>query len=341
MTDNDDASQEELSLTIKWNGQDYTILCFPDDDVALLKRRLGDATRVLPSRQKIMGLKLANGKPPGDTDKIGDLKLKQGQKIMMLGSQEEAITALDLHADDADVADFEIEDDVLKELAPHEDPDVLAKLERRLKSVDVEILNPPRPGKKLMVTDIDYTIFDLGSAAEQPMELARPHLHKFLESVYENYDIVIWSANSMKWMKVKMEALGVLNNDKFKVTFMLDYRAMLTVHNAKYGVFDCKPLQFLWSKFGEHYNKDNTIMLDDLRRNYIMNKQNGLVIYPFQKAYKNRATDRELVKLKYYFKVIAKRKVLSDLNHKKWKEYIQKKCSPEELQQLKNDVENP
>ena len=48
-----------------------------------------------------------------------------------------------------------------------------AKLERRLQSVDVEILNPPRPGKKLMVTDIDYTIFDLGSAAEQPMQLAR------------------------------------------------------------------------------------------------------------------------------------------------------------------------
>lgn len=39
----------------------------------------------------------------------------------------------------------------------------------------------------------------------------------------------------MKWMKVKMEALGVLNNDKFKVAFMLDYRSMLTVHNAKYG----------------------------------------------------------------------------------------------------------
>lgn len=72
-----------------------------------------------------MGLKLANGKPPGDTDKIGDLKLKQGQKIMMLGSQEEAITAFELYGDDADVADFEIEDDVLKELAPHEDPDVL------------------------------------------------------------------------------------------------------------------------------------------------------------------------------------------------------------------------
>ena len=27
-----------------------------------------------------------------------------------------------------------------------------------------------------------------------------------------------------------------MNNDKFKVTFMLDYRAMLTVHTDKYGV---------------------------------------------------------------------------------------------------------
>jgi hypothetical protein len=39
----------------------------------------------------------------------------------------------------------------------------------------------------------------------------------------------------MKWMNVKMGALGVLSSDNFKVTFMLDYRAMLTVHNERYG----------------------------------------------------------------------------------------------------------
>jgi ubiquitin-like domain-containing CTD phosphatase 1 len=107
------------------------------------------------------------------------------------------------------------------------------------------------------------------------------------------------------------------------------------------GVFDCKPLQFLWSKCGEHYNKDNTIMLDDLSRNFIMNKQQGLVIYPFQKAHKNRATDRELVKLKYYFKAIARRDTLTELNHKKWKEYVKKNCTKEELGQMKWDIDNP
>lgn len=32
------------------------------------------------------------------------------------------------------------------------------------------------------------------------------------------------------------------------------------------GLFDCKPLQFLWAKFPEHYGAHNTIMMDDLRR---------------------------------------------------------------------------
>ena len=35
-------------------------------------------------------------------------------------------------------------------------------------SAKVVELNAPRPGKKAVVLDIDYTIFDLNSAAERP-----------------------------------------------------------------------------------------------------------------------------------------------------------------------------
>jgi len=48
------------------------------------------------------------------------------------------------------------------------------------------------------------------------------------------------------------------------------------------GVFNCKPLPLLWAKFPEHYNESNTVMLDDLARNYVYNKQQGLVIRPFR-----------------------------------------------------------
>lgn len=47
------------------------------------------------------------------------------------------------------------------------------------------MLNNPRPGKKLLVLDIDYTLFDHRSVAESGLELMRPYLHFFLESAYE------------------------------------------------------------------------------------------------------------------------------------------------------------
>ena len=47
------------------------------------------------------------------------------------------------------------------------------------------------------------------------------------------------------------------------------------------GVFDCKPLPVLWGVFPE-YTPENTIMFDDLRRNYVFNPQNGLVIRPYR-----------------------------------------------------------
>ena len=47
------------------------------------------------------------------------------------------------------------------------------------------------------------------------------------------------------------------------------------------GVFDCKPLPVLWGRFPD-YTPDNTIMFDDLRRNYVFNPQNGLVIRPYK-----------------------------------------------------------
>ena len=37
----------------------------------------------------------------------------------------------------------------------------LAKIARRVSDYKVDILSPPRPGKKLLVLDVDYTLFGL------------------------------------------------------------------------------------------------------------------------------------------------------------------------------------
>lgn len=131
----------------------------------------------------------------------------------------------------------------------------------------------------------------------------------------------------MKWVEVKMRELGVLGNSNYSLTCMLDHKAMVTVFTEKYGLFDCKPLQFLWAKFPEHYNESNTIMIDDLRRNYVLNKQQGLVIRPFKRAHRTRHTDRELLQLSVYLKKIAFLPSLATLNHKYWEKHIQKDIS--------------
>lgn len=35
----------------------------------------------------------------------------------------------------------------------------LAKIERRVLSYEIKVFNEPRPGKKLLVLDVDYTLF--------------------------------------------------------------------------------------------------------------------------------------------------------------------------------------
>lgn len=41
----------------------------------------------------------------------------------------------------------------------------MAKIQKRIKDYDIKILNPSREGKKLLVLDIDYTLFDHRSPA--------------------------------------------------------------------------------------------------------------------------------------------------------------------------------
>lgn len=133
------------------------------------------------------------------------------------------------------VNDLDIEEE---EVAIQDQEVYLAKVEKRVKDYNIKILNDLRPDKKLLVLDIDYTLFDHRSAAEQGLELMRPYLHEFLTNAYEHYDIVIWSATGMKWIEEKMKLLGVSTNPNYKIAFYLDSLAMISVHIPKYGVLD-------------------------------------------------------------------------------------------------------
>jgi ubiquitin-like domain-containing CTD phosphatase 1 len=254
-------TESTTSFVIKWSGSEYPVEVSSSENgspatVIDLKKAVHAKTGVRPDRQKLLGLKV-NGKAAMDDTRVCDLSIKPGSKIMMMGSKEEDIAEVSKEPENLPevVNDLDIPDDVVIPLSKRDE--YLAKIEKRVKEVKIEIMNPPRPGKKLLVLDIDYTLFDHRSVAEHPHQLMRPYLHDFLTSAYEDYDIVIWckscicyflednhtvthltAATSMKWIEVKMRQLGVTTNPDYKITFMMDSSAMIALHTHEYGFLD-------------------------------------------------------------------------------------------------------
>ena len=213
----------------------------------------------------------------------------------------------------------------LSSLSVAEQPENLIKLQRRIAAAKHRPLRPPRVGAKLLVLDIDYTLYDHVSAASNLEQLTRPHLHDFLARAYaSNYDIVIWSATGMRWVERKMEEMGVLRGGAYEVLALVDHASMVTVGPmaGRQSVFDCKPLAYLWAHYPA-FNAQNTIMLDDLRRNFVMNPQNGLRIRPFRNGPTSREDD-ELFRLAGYLEAIAglDGEAFAALDHSRWERHL-------------------
>ncbi|KAL3864606.1 hypothetical protein ACJMK2_006271 [Sinanodonta woodiana] len=335
MASNDDV----VELTVKWSGQEYTIrgltLC---SSVGELKEAIQKETGVLAERQKILGLKY-NGKLPDNDVLLGLLNIKPSTKIMMMGSKEDDIKQMSEPIPDLPdvINDFDIEEE---EISIENREEYLAKIEKRVRDLKIDMLNEPRVGKKLLVLDIDYTLFDHRSVAESAGELMRPFLHEFLITAYKDYDIAIWSATDMKWIEVKMKELGVTSNPNYKLCFMLSSSAMISIHTPRYGVIEVKPLGVIWGRF-KQWSAKNTIMFDDIRRNFIMNPQSGLKIRPFREAHLNRNKDRELVRLARYLRAIASVDDFTTLNHKRWEKFRTKRKHREVLDRLDEPPSSP
>lgn len=194
----------------------------------------------------------------------------------------------------------------------------------RLK-LNVHVLHPPTDGKKCLVLDIDYTIFDHKSDFELAQEFKRPYLHEFLKVCSIYYDIVIWSATAMCHIQTKMEKLHLLNHPDFNISIVLSKEFMIPhpfPGKRRVHVQDIKPLPVIWRKFDYLYNAANTIHIDDVIENFALNPQNGLRIDPFRDALQSRQTDKELFYLTQYLLFIGHLPTLEGLDHTRWKDYI-------------------
>eukprot|EP01027_Heterolobosea_sp_BB2_P016360 GEZU01023305.1.p1 GENE.GEZU01023305.1~~GEZU01023305.1.p1 ORF type:complete len:268 (-),score=93.56 GEZU01023305.1:247-1050(-) len=259
---------------------------------------------------------------------LKSLNVKPNTKFMMIGTPEEKIAK-----DPKDMGDLpEVLNDLDYDYFPDSEEvknneENKRKLKKRIETVTINFINEPRKGKKLLVLDIDYTIFDCKSTAENITVLMRPYLEEFLISAYQDYDLVFWSQTSWRWLEAKLTEMGILQHPDFKVAFVMDRTTMFSIttkdDHGQPKTHEVKALQIIWEKVPEFYNSKNTIHIDDLGRNFAMNPQNGLKIKAFKNAPTTRDNDRELYYLAKYLKHIAKLDDLSTLKHKDWKKVVE------------------
>eukprot|EP01129_Flabellula_baltica_P017205 TRINITY_DN9467_c0_g1_i1.p1 TRINITY_DN9467_c0_g1~~TRINITY_DN9467_c0_g1_i1.p1 ORF type:complete len:327 (-),score=48.93 TRINITY_DN9467_c0_g1_i1:19-915(-) len=276
---------------------------------------MAELTNVNKDKQKYIGLK---GKP-SDTDILIHMN---GKKIMMTGNPDTLIQVVQIE-DEEVINDLDDLGDA--ELPITERRVFWDKIQNRIDNYKMVELSAPRPDKKLLVLDIDYTFFDHRSTASNPLVLKRPFMNEMLTLVYPYYDIIIWSATNMKWIEIKMVQLQIVPSEQYQICSYFDSRAMITVNNKERGVFDVKALPVIWGKYPEFYRKENTIMFDDIKRNFAMNPENGLQIPPFKKAPLNGSSDTVLYTLTKYLLLIKDKEDISSLPHWRFERYVQKR----------------
>jgi ubiquitin-like domain-containing CTD phosphatase 1 len=78
-------------------------------------------------------------------------------------------------------------------------------------------LAPVSARKKLLVLDLDHTLFNNTVDKLEPVvETLRPYMDMFLERAFKNYNLVLWSASSMRRIKRKLEKLGLQDQKYYK-----------------------------------------------------------------------------------------------------------------------------
>ncbi|KAI5478438.1 ubiquitin-like domain-containing CTD phosphatase 1 [Pseudohyphozyma bogoriensis] len=318
-------------LLLSWSGQKFELTVTASDTVGDLKGVLWSLTSVPPQRQKIVGL--VKGKLPDDAVEVASLGLKEGivKAFMMIGTPE-GMEMKEVGSATGETPQADVDYSASAKAAQRAAQNVRnrRKLKEASEALKLDIMTPPRPGKRLLVLDLDYCILDTSLWKEFNFNaafFARPFLHQFLKAISPHYDIVIWSQTSWRWLETKLVELNILGEEKagdYHIPFVLDRTPMFSVYSERDGKsfkHEVKALPLIWSKFPEQWSAKNTIGVDDLSRNFAMNPQNGLKVHAYKDAMVNQATDRELCHVARYLLQLTLQDDFSKLDHRRFRHF--------------------
>lgn len=363
-----------MELILKWGSEKRNV-------IAELEMSYGEFQELVYSEFKIPVHKQRiflkhKGKTPDKDLLLKDLKLRNKQKISIIGPSEENMHKIKLKTQPTGfeligvVNDLDFEDEYLSAYKISQPSKAKEKLKELLKETKennrFNFIHEPRHGKKCVILDLDRTILHFSSKASKSriVKMARPFMHDFLSRIYQHYDIGIWSQTKWSWVEIKLYELGIINHPEYRICFALDdshtipvnlsykprrpakYRKLLKERSKEKVDFtidkndvvsrphQVKPLQLIWSNHSK-WSERNTIHVDDLAKNFVMNPSCGLECSPYdRKLYKK---DKELLELAKYLEHLANKDIdFSTVNHSAWRKLMFKTA----MSKIKLDTED-
>lgn len=185
---------DAIQTLVKWRGSSFSLPNINQNtSVGDIKRLLEGFTNVRFEKIKLIGLGKAVAGTIGDTTTVANLKfsLKAGiWQLSMMGTPEVEIVDMEIAAKSAQATVFN-DFSLAFTSATRE----WTKLKEFTDKTSITFINEPRPGKKLLVLDLDHTILDFTSKDDSLTsdDMKRPYMDHFLTEVFPLYDLVIWS----------------------------------------------------------------------------------------------------------------------------------------------------
>jgi TFIIF-interacting CTD phosphatase-like protein len=123
----------------------------------------------------------------------------------------------------------------------------------------------------------------------------RPHLDKFLDYVFENFDVSVWTAASKDYAIFIIKHILLKKKPNRKLNYVLFSYHCDYSDEYKKGT---KDLEMLWDYYKiKNFNKDNTRIVDDYDEVYKTQPKNCFKIKPFVFSKKYSEYDNELIKM--------------------------------------------
>lgn len=125
--------------------------------------------------------------------------------------------------------------------------------------------------------------------------MARPHLQEFLDYIFPRFHVSVWTAASKDYAKeiIKKFILNKKNRNLRGFLYDTHCKESMDIVNPK----TMKDLRYLYISKNNLFNKNNTVIIDDLKEVLNNNKKNSIDSEYFDSSKKNAPKDTFLLQL--------------------------------------------